>query len=373
MTAHDPTFTRRRLLARAGVATLAIGGLPLESAARATLYEERSMRPRPRHLDPARTMHIVGDTHFGAVAEERMAAVLRDVNALNFAPSLHLHVGDVTDVGRPQQDLLALQWLDGLAGPWIAACGNHDIWDNGRSADDFARAFGNSSANFVRDLGYATLIVLSYERLRPGDNGTMWLSRDQVRWLDETLTAARKTCIIVSHATLYGTVGGDEMLLYTSRTPGFYIRSDGREPDALLREVLARRPQARLWVSGHTHSPFSAPGIIAKIELGTRRMMSLNASALFYTGRRITRTDALSSLFVTCWSDRIDIRRRDHATGTWAPLAEQPVVSIPLADLDAAADDGRFRRAGPLAKREGIVVKADRGHTLGALEWELPG
>lgn len=333
----ERVFTRARFLAGAGATVFGVAATQAESAeARQTFYDEcTAVFPSPA-INPSRTIHVLGDTHFGAVSAERLVVVRNDLRALGFTPAVHLHVGDVTDLGRPSEDILALQWLNGLGAPWVVACGNHDIWDNARSADDFARVYGNPSPNFVRDLGFATLIVLSYDRLRPGDNGTMWLSADQLRWLDGVLKAARKTCIIVSHATLYDTVGGDEATMYTSKTPGFFIRTAGREPDASLREVLARRPQARLWVSGHTHSPLTAPRIVAMVDLGSHRMMSLNASALYYTGRRITRTAVLASLFVTCREDRIDIRCRDHATRTWAPLAEQPLVSIPLADLNAA-------------------------------------
>ena len=74
-------------------------------------------------------------------------------------------------------------------------------------------------------------------------------------FLDDQLAQGPDDCWIACHWPLFHTVMGDPRIHFTSAMEGFHAK-----PDRDIRAILARHPNARLWVSGHTHSPLSAPG-----------------------------------------------------------------------------------------------------------------
>ena len=70
------------------------------------------------------------------------------------APALHLQIGDVTENGRPEEDEMAIRWLDRLPSEWDTILGNHDVMRNKRSVAAWAKAYGYRSQNFTIDLPF---------------------------------------------------------------------------------------------------------------------------------------------------------------------------------------------------------------------------
>jgi 3',5'-cyclic AMP phosphodiesterase CpdA len=276
-------------------------------------------RPEP---DWERTVHCIGDLHAGAIADRRMRLVSRDVAALE-EPALHLQIGDATESGRAEEDELALDFLERLPGPWVTVLGNHDILRNDRTPAEWARAYGRRSQNFVVELGFARLIVVGPDRTDPGMRAGR-LSEATLAFLDRRLEEADRDCWIACHWPLFRTVMGDPRRHFTSEMAAFHAKPDGR-----IRETLARHRNAKLWLSGHTHSPLSAPGLIRRTRLGPgRTIVAVNASALVGIGKRRNPRAPLCSLFLTHRPSRIEVRCRDHRNGRWRDLRGRPVLGI---------------------------------------------
>jgi hypothetical protein len=113
---------------------------------------------------------------------------------------------------------------------------------------------------------------------------------------------------------------------YTSAMSAFHAKPDDR-----IRAVLARHPNAKLWLSGHTHSPLSAPGLIKRAKLAHKRsIVAINASALVGVGKRREARDPLCSLFLTHLPGRVEVRCRDHRAGAWRNVRGRRVVTVEL-------------------------------------------
>src|SRR3954468_1872562 len=98
--------------------------------------------------DWARTIHGVGDLHAGGIPRSRVQNMLDDVRRLP-TPALHLQIGDATEHGAEKEDQMARRWLDRLPGRHETILGNHDIWHNGRTPAQWAKAYGYRSKNFT--------------------------------------------------------------------------------------------------------------------------------------------------------------------------------------------------------------------------------
>ena len=267
-------------------------------------------------------MHCLGDLHAGAITDVRLKAVRRDVARLS-APALHLQIGDSTERGTPAQDEVALRFLERLPGPWVTALGNHDILHNERRPADWARVFGQPSQNFSVDLGFVLVVMIGPNRSEPGRRAGQ-LSPATLAFLERELTGAGKDCWIACHWPLFRTVMGDPRLHFTSAMDAFHAKPDGR-----IRAILARHPNARLWLSGHTHSPLSAPGLIKRVRLARNRtLLAINASALVGIGKRRDPRAPLCTLYLTQRRDRIEVRCRDHRAGRWRNIRGQRVLEL---------------------------------------------
>jgi hypothetical protein len=101
------------------------------------------------------------------------------------------------------------------------------------------------------------------------------------------------------------------------------------KPDAEIRELLRHHPNAKLWISGHTHSPLSAPGLIKRARLGPRRsIVTLNTSALVSVGKRRNPRAPLCSLYLTHRPGVVEIRARDHRHCVWRNLRGRALVEV---------------------------------------------
>jgi 3',5'-cyclic AMP phosphodiesterase CpdA len=278
---------------------------------------------RPYLPPPESTVHLIGDVHIGGISPHRCQIVLDDLDKEMVPTTVaHIQLGDMTDLGTPEQDALALEWLKQLDAPWYNVLGNHDnFW---RDASEWAAVYGWPSQNYTADLGFAKLIAVG-----PGEPSwgkLLRLSEETLRWLDQELTAAHGTdCIIACHAPLAETVLGDDDIHYTSRMPEFQIHDN----EAIL-EVLAAHPNAKAWISGHTHSPIEVPDLITTKVVGGHKLAAINTSALYYVGKRITWTAPLITLYLTWLGDRAEVRFRNHGAGVWDGPHGLRVVDIDL-------------------------------------------
>jgi Calcineurin-like phosphoesterase len=266
----------------------------------------------------------VGDLHAGGIHRVRVAAMLEDVAKLP-TPALHLQIGDATEHGLEKEDVLARRWLGRLPGRHETILGNHDILHNRRRTGQWAKAYGYRSKNFVIHLPFRLrIIVIGPDRDYPAErSGT--LSKATLSFLDRELRSHHAyDCWIACHWPLYRTVLGDSRTLYTSAMKNFYAK-----PNRNIRAVLARHRNAKAWLSGHTHSPLQAPGLVTRAGLpGGRSILSVNLSALAGTGKVRESTDPICSLYLTHRPGAIEIRFRDHRRGAWIAPHRRRVVAV---------------------------------------------
>ena len=270
------------------------------------------------------TVHCLGDLHAGAITRVRMEAVSRDIEQLG-PPALHLQVGDATEGGREHEDGLAREFLDDLPAQWVTALGNHDILHNDRTVADWASAYDQSSQNFTVELDFVRVIVIGPDRNEPGRRAGR-LSGATLSFLERELAGTEKDCWVVCHWPLLRTVMGDPRLHFTSAMEAFHAK-----PDAGIRKLLARHRNAKVWLSGHTHSPLSAPGLIKRTRLAPKRsIVAVNASALVGIGKRRDPRAPLCSLYLTHRPGFLEVRSRDHRAGAWRKLRGRQVVELPV-------------------------------------------
>jgi Calcineurin-like phosphoesterase len=283
-------------------------------------------RPSPRSTVPdwPRTVHCIGDLHAGAIPRARLAAVSRDIERLR-APRLHLQIGDATESGTGDEDRQALRFLSRLPSPWVTALGNHDILHNKRSPGDWAKAYDQPGQNFTADLPFARLIVLGPDRTAEGKHAGV-LSPSTLSFLDRELARSPKDCWVACHWPLFRTVMGDPQRNFTSAMAAFHAK-----PDERIRSLLARHANSKLWLSGHTHSPLDAPGLITRARLPRgRSIAAINLSALVGVGKKREPDDPLRSLYLTHRPGRVEVRCRDHRAGVWTNLRGRRVVEVRL-------------------------------------------
>ena len=272
--------------------------------------------------DWSRMVHAIGDMHAGGIKRPRVAAMLDDANSLS-TPALHLQIGDATERGLPEEDVLARRWLDRLPGPAHTILGNHDVMHNKRTASAWAKAYGYEAPNYVIDLDFLRIIAVAPDRDLP-QAGSGTLSPATIRWLEQRLKHAGRECWIACHWPLFKTVMGDHRRVYTSAMQSFHAK-----PDARIRAVLARHPNAKAWLSGHTHSPLEAPGLITRARLpGGRSIVSINLSAIVGVGKTRDPQDPICSLYLTHLPGKIEIRFRDHRARRWRTLRGNRVQTV---------------------------------------------
>jgi 3',5'-cyclic AMP phosphodiesterase CpdA len=269
--------------------------------------------------DGTKTIHCVGDLHTGAGTQTRRDIMAADVATGQLpTPFCRVQVGDLANTGITSEDTTAKAFMSSLGGTYYAIVGNHDIWQNVRTSAQWAAAYGFASQNYVVDAGFATLVFVGPDTLvnYPPDTTTMILSQPTLDWLDNQLAIATKDCWVFCHAPLRNTVVGPTSgfgAVWSSAEDSFYV-----QPDTSIRTILNAQPRAKAWISGHTHSPITAPGFVKAENVGTRSVAAINCSAIYYTGRTVETYDPIISVYLTRTSTgSIEVRYRDHGAGVW--------------------------------------------------------
>ena len=172
------------------------------------------------------------------------------------------------------------------------------------------------------DLPFLRIIAVGPDRDLPGERSGI-LSERTLAWLERRL-GYPGDCWIACHWPLYRTVLGDSSKVYTSAMQSFHAK-----PDAKIRALLARHPNAKAWLSGHTHSPLSAPGLVTRARLpGGRSILAVNLSAIVAVGKTREPTDPICSLYLTHLPGKVEIRFRDHRAGAWRAVSGRRVVTV---------------------------------------------
>ncbi len=315
------------------------GSVLQADGSRGMFWADRSGDPA---FDPNRTIHCVGDLHVGYTSPDRLDAAERDMRQLNHLFQHRVFMGDTVDSGT-SHDATALAYLEGMdaRSRWDAVIGNHDL--DGRDASAWMSAFGYDALNWTRDLGFAKLIGLNPTfDAKVNTTAPCTLQPDTLAFLATELGNTTTDCIIVTHAPLMNSVVSTP---YSSTT----IFSSS-QPDADIVAILADHPNARSWVSGHTHSKLDSAGLVKMMTYGGTTIVAANVGGIAYLGHGSDMaTSLLVSAFITILpGGRIVVRFRDHIVGAWTTIGEfNPTVATLPALSPAPIIPGLTDDAGP--------------------------
>jgi hypothetical protein len=291
------------------------------------------MTKRVWPVPPDGAIHLIGDSHFGSAETNTNRKNLWSADARRVSKSLpnaivHVSVGDVADHGMDSESTEAVNFFNTLfgSGTWISAVGNHDLYGAlggpQRNPDVAAQALGMSFANFIYDLPWARFIVIAPNGQEDDGFTPLPFTSTRLDWINTQLVGASgKPCFIVCHWSLYDTVeafGG---------TTGSYDAGYYALVDSEIRSLLADNVNAKGWLSGHTHSPLGAPGLVKSVDLGSHRLVAINASAPTYTGGGGNFSSQLATMYLTVTSGKVAVRFRDHGAGIWCPAGPERVYN----------------------------------------------
>src|SRR5690606_1491824 len=88
---------------------------------------------------------------------------------------------------------------------------------------------------------------------------------------------------------------------------------DDKAPD--MWAVVEDHPNAKAWISGHTHANRFAVDLCKPATVAGRGFVHVNLPAP--EGPTRTAFDPLVTGFITVWDDRMEVRYRDHASRQW--------------------------------------------------------
>lgn len=313
--------------------------------------------------DPTLTINVIGDLHHGWTPTARLDAAKADLIASASSCAHRVYLGDLTDLGtNATYRSAAYAFLHDIGGSFDYVYGNHDY--SGISVATINAEWGDYAAlNWVRDLPFCRIIGLNNNQITDG-NQPCTLSPATLAWLGDRLAETAKLCVIATHAPLMNTVAS----WYTSF--GLFFST---QPDADFRAVLDAHANARVVVSGHTHSKYDATGAVSRVAMTGHDVLAINASAIAYVtdpGPPSSPSDSLDDIlcspFLTFQPDRIEIRWRNHATGTWftGPTTEA-LYTVPPAPQSSTRTGG----GGPLIIADRGMSVAQRSALASATDW----
>src|SRR5947209_5311534 len=128
---------------------------------------------------------FISDTHIGSPnggAEEDLRRTVADINSLKGVAFVVL-TGDITELGKNVELVLAKRILDSLRVPYYIIPGNHDTGWSESGGLSFTQIFGNDKFHFVfNGIHFIGCASGPYVRMSDGH-----VPRSAVNWLDSTL------------------------------------------------------------------------------------------------------------------------------------------------------------------------------------------
>ena len=293
---------------------------------------------------------VFGDLHYRAneqwhaIHSRRMAPMFQDVNSLwldEGFPAFCVSPGDIVDTGAPQNYKLAKLDLGAQLGkiPFYPGIGNHEYHPEGKedtihTAAEFSKCW-EKPVRYSWTMGDVTCIMLDQPfPYRPGERKEdphVIFSREALTFLEGALEEHPEyIAVIFAHCPLRDTVldrDPERNLDYDSQDPFFFVENSEE-----VQAILARHNNAKLYISGHTHSGWGSPQLVFTETLGDHTITHLNVMSPWYTGRHrgLRRSadpttleyipddpDMLVSFAVRIYCHQAIIRVRDHRTHQW--------------------------------------------------------
>lgn len=288
-----------------------------------------------------KTIHGIGDVHWGSVRQERLDAIATDLanGYEDTPPAARVQVGDLSQAAQQAQLANGVDWLDSLPAStgdlpldraWVAIPGNHDRIDNEFDVDvedaDTYDYNGTGSwetetgltDHYAVDLDWVRLLMVGWTA------GGARLTQTQLDFIASEATAAgSQECWLVIHPPIYNTVTGPltgrRRVYSSSGIDGFHVL--GVSPDTqstAIKALIAAHPNIRVVLSGHTHSPIDAPGCVTSLTLGGQPVAHINCSALQWTfPAENRRREPIRTPYITRTRDGVEVRWRDHRNRSW--------------------------------------------------------
>jgi len=293
---------------------------------------------------------VFGDLHYRAreqwraIHSRRMAPMFQDVNSLwldEGFPAFCVAPGDIVDTGAAENYKLARKDLGAQLGklPFYPGIGNHEYHPEDKkdiihTAGEFSKRW-DKPVRYSWTTGEVTCIMLDHPcPYRPGERKEglpVIFPRETLAFLDTALgKQPERHAIIFAHCPLRDTVldrDPERNLDDDSQDPFFFVHNSEE-----VRAILARHNNAKLYVSGHTHSGWGSPQLVFTETLGDHPVTHLNVMSPWYTGRHLgvrrsaDRTtleyypddpDMLASFALRIYRHQAVIRARDHRARQW--------------------------------------------------------
>ncbi|HEY6406175.1 MAG TPA: metallophosphoesterase, partial [Ktedonobacteraceae bacterium] len=223
---------------------------------------------------------VFGDLHYRAMEQwhaihsRRMALMFQDVNSLwmdEGYPAFCVSPGDIVDTGAADNYKLAIKDLGAQLrkAPIYPGIGNHEYHPEGKedvlhSAEEFSKWWGKPT-RYAWTSGEVTCIMLDHPNpFRPGERKEgqqVIFSQETLSFLDTALgERPEHHAIIFAHCPLRDTVldrDPERNLDDDSQDPFFFVENSDE-----VRSILARHENAKLYISGHTHSGWGSPQLV---------------------------------------------------------------------------------------------------------------
>ncbi len=289
----------------------------------------------------------LGDLHFRAIPawhefhSQRLAVMFEDLHMLwrqEGRPAFCVSPGDLVETCAPEDYAIAKETLQAQLGdlPLYPGIGNHEYYglrgeDPAQMGATFTSVWGYP-LRYSWQVGDIVCIMLDYPDPRTLENPEfVYLMPETLAFLDEALGGhARHTALVFLHCPLRDTVLDRDPVRHRdyNSLQNFFAPENSQE----VRDILAQHGNVRLFVSGHTHSGWEAPGLVKTEQLGGQPVTFVNLSSPWYTGRHTgprLSPDYRSLTYIPddppfmpgfafhVYEDKIHIKVRDHLTRAW--------------------------------------------------------
>lgn len=258
------------------------------------------MLPGDLHLD-----YPIGSSHNPAARAAKFAQRMTALTTVYPGYAAIAHVGDLTEIGDPNEYTQAQTWWNALEGPKIAVPGNHDVTSAAPGAGvitDWETYIG--PRNLTLDTTYFRIIGMYWYN---ADNGLG--TAGGATFLNAALAATSLPCILLFHFPPRNTVPAS-VAPYTSALSSPATTN--------LTAAIDNYPNLKAVVHGHTHTSFDVTGFMTTIAGSSRSILSVNAGAMTYVSDGDQKSPLIAPV-LTVLDDGIETRLRNIGKHCWIP------------------------------------------------------